>query len=319
MKIEELHDDDIPVGRVLTRKEMLGLLAGGAGSIMLASCGAAPTNTAQPVTATATQALATATSVPTTAASNTTAATTTVASTTAAATTTTASSATTAAATTANSATTAASSAASSATLPTCVVLPALTEGPYFVDEKLNRSDIRSDPSDGSVREGALLRLAFNVSQVGSGACAPLVGAYVDVWHCDALGVYSDVVDNGVGFNTKGKKFLRGYQVTDANGKVEFVTIYPGWYQGRAVHIHFKIRSSLGSTQTYTFTSQLFFDDTLSDQIYTLAPYSSKKGQRTTKNNNDGIYRQGGSQLLLKPTKAGNSYNATFNIGLQKG
>ncbi len=285
------HDDDIPIGRVLTRRDMLTMLAGTSTTILLAACGATQSSSAQPATAAATVA-------------QTTSAATTSAATTAAMT----SAATTAAATTA--------AASNSGTLPTCVVLPELTEGPYFVDEKLNRSDIRSDPSDNSVKEGTLLKLVFNVSQVTSGACAAYAGAYVDIWHCDALGTYSDVVDNGVGFNTKGKKFLRGYHVTDANGKVEFTTIYPGWYQGRTVHIHFKVRSSL-DTKAYTFTSQFFFDDATSDQIFTQAPYASK-GTRTLKNSGDSIYRNGGSQLLLKPVKEGNGYTATFNIGIQK-
>src|SRR5207244_2699335 len=100
---------------------------------------------------------------------------------------------------------------------------------------------IRSDPSDGSVKPGAPLRLALRVSRLTAGSCAPLPGAMVDVWHCDALGAYSDVSDPGG--STVGKKFLRGYQVTDAEGLVRFTTIYPGAYPGRAVHIHFKIRS----------------------------------------------------------------------------
>src|SRR5215210_4482733 len=90
-----------------------------------------------------------------------------------------------------------------------CVVTPALTEGPYFVDEKLNRSDIRSDPSDQSVKPGLPLRVKMAVYRVDGTACTPLTGATVDMWHCDALGLYSDVQAN----NTAGKKYLRGYQV----------------------------------------------------------------------------------------------------------
>jgi protocatechuate 3,4-dioxygenase beta subunit len=118
---------------------------------------------------------------------------------------------------------------------------------PYFVDNQLNRSDIRIDPSDGSVKEGAPLRLAFQVSDVSANACSPLAGAQVDVWHCDALGVYSGVSDPG--FDTSGQLWLRGYQVTDESGYCEFTTIYPGWYSGRAVHIHFKIRTDPYSNQ----------------------------------------------------------------------
>jgi protocatechuate 3,4-dioxygenase beta subunit len=201
-----------------------------------------------------------------------------------------------------------------SGAVPACVVRPEETEGPYFVDEKINRSDIRSDPADGSVKDGLPLELAFLVSQVSDGACTPLEGATVDVWHCDAQGVYSDVSDPG--FNTKGKKFLRGYQTTDANGMAKFTTIYPGWYQGRTVHIHFKIRSASGSGSTYEFTSQLFFDDAITDQVHAQEPYASK-GQRTLRNDGDGIYQNGGSQLLLQLTQTDQGYKTTFPIGLQ--
>ncbi len=195
--------------------------------------------------------------------------------------------------------------------LPSCIVRPAMTEGPYFVDEKLERSDVRSDPSDGSVKEGLPLELTFLVSQI-NGNCAPLAGALVDIWHCDALGVYSDASDPS--FNTKGKKFLRGYQTTDANGVAKFTTIYPGWYQGRAVHIHFKIRTSAG--KAYEFTSQLFFDDALSDQVYLKVPYSNKPGTRSPRNDGDSIYRNGGSQLMLNLTPIADGYATTFDIGL---
>jgi len=192
-------------------------------------------------------------------------------------------------------------------TAPACIVRPEQTEGPYFVDEKLERSDIRSDPTTGEVKEGELLALTFNVSQVTGSGCTPLAGATVDVWHCDALGVYSDVSDPG--FNTAGQKFLRGYQVTDANGTAAFTTIYPGWYSGRTVHIHFKVRTD----QNFEFTSQLFFDEALSDQVFTQAPYASK-GQRNTLNSTDNIYDD---LLLLTVTQTDQGYAATFDIGLQ--
>jgi protocatechuate 3,4-dioxygenase beta subunit len=199
-------------------------------------------------------------------------------------------------------------------TTPSCIVKPQQTEGPYFVDEKLNRSDIRSDPADGSVKQGVPLRLVFHVSQVDDRSCKPLTGATVDVWHCDALGVYSDVTDRS--FSTVGKKFLRGYQVTDTNGIVEFVTIYPGWYQGRTVHIHFKIRTDSASGRDYEFTSQLYFDDFLSDQIYAQPPYAAI-GQRTLKNDEDGIFEEGGQQLMVQLTKDPEGYVGTFDIGLE--
>jgi protocatechuate 3,4-dioxygenase beta subunit len=166
-------------------------------------------------------------------------------------------------------------------------------------DERLNHSDIRSDPSDGSVRDGTPLTLAFAVARLDGSSCTALEGAVVDIWHCDAAGVYSDVQDTG--FNTVGKKFLRGYQVTDANGNATFVTIYPGWYQGRTVHIYLKIRPDPDSTEGFEFTSQLCFDDDLTDTIDAQQPYVAK-GTRTTRNANDGIYTNGGDELLLAPT-----------------
>ena len=195
-----------------------------------------------------------------------------------------------------------------------CVVRPELTLGPYFVDEQLNRSDVRSEPSDGSVKEGVQLTLAINVLDVANSSCTPIEGAQVDIWHCDALGVYSGVSDQG--FDTTGQKFLRGYQLTDATGKVQFLTIYPGWYSGRAVHIHFMIRTTGADAQSYEFVSQFFFDDALSDQVFTQEPYASK-GDRDTRNTNDNIYSGGGDQLLLAVAgDNANGFAATINIGL---
>jgi protocatechuate 3,4-dioxygenase beta subunit len=200
---------------------------------------------------------------------------------------------------------------ASSTRAASCVVRPQLTEGPYFVDEKLNRSDIRTDPTTGAVRPGVLLLLNFNVTAVSGSSCVPLPNAYVDVWHCDALGTYSDVSGSGAG-----QKFLRGYQVTDSDGVAQFTTVYPGWYSGRAVHIHFKIRLFSGSQKTYEFTSQFFFPDSLNDQVYLQSPYSSK-GNPDTPNSRDGIYNGGGSQLLLTPVVSGQGYSATLDIALE--
>jgi protocatechuate 3,4-dioxygenase beta subunit len=201
-------------------------------------------------------------------------------------------------------------------TAPACIVRPQQTEGPYFVDEQLNRSDIRSDPSDGSVKEGVTVRLGFHVSRIAGGACSPLNGAVVDVWQCDALGVYSDVQDiNGL-FDTRGKRFLRGYQTADASGTAQFITIYPGWYPGRTVHIHFKIRTDPAAQRGFEFTSQLYFDDAITDHVHAQAPYAAK-GPRPLKNDRDYIFRSGGRQLMLLPTKDAQGFIGTFDIGLQ--
>jgi protocatechuate 3,4-dioxygenase beta subunit len=193
-----------------------------------------------------------------------------------------------------------------------CVVSPEMTEGPYFVDEMLNRSDIRSDPDSGAVSEGLPLRLALSVQQVDGDTCTPVAGAAVDVWHCDAMGLYSDVEANG----TVGQKFLRGYQLTGANGACEFTTIYPGWYTGRTVHIHIKVRTDPDADQGYEFTSQLFFDEAVTDAVYAQPPYNTRGAQDTT-NASDGIYQGGGEQMVLPLVEEGDGYAASFSIGLQ--
>jgi len=204
-----------------------------------------------------------------------------------------------------------------SAGLPTgsssCVLTAALEEGPFFVDEKLNRSDIRTDPVTGAVSTGVPLTLTFNVSRVAGNACTPLTGAYLDVWHCDSAGVYSDVAGSS-------HKFLRGYQVTDANGVARFTTVYPGWYPGRPVHIHFKLRLFAGATRSYEFTSQLFFDEAITDSVHAQGPYSSR-GTRNTRNGNDRIFNSLSSAdkagLTLQASRVVNGYEGVLNFGVQ--
>ena len=194
--------------------------------------------------------------------------------------------------------------------MPACIVTPAQTEGPYFVDEKLNRVDIRPDPGSGKASEGAPLDLEMRVYRVANGSCEPMPGAMVDIWQCDAMGIYSDVRDMNGFFNTAGQKFLRGYQVTDSSGVAKFTTVYPGWYQGRCVHIHFKVRAT-----NREFTSQLYFDDAFTDRVFTKAPYTTKTGTRTS-NERDGIFRQGGRALTMTVAERGAAYHGTFDIGL---
>jgi protocatechuate 3,4-dioxygenase beta subunit len=200
-----------------------------------------------------------------------------------------------------------------------CVVRPEQTEGPYFVDEKLNRADLRLDPTDGSTVEGLPLRLRISVHRVDGGSCAAFPGAQVDLWQCDAVGIYSDVRDFQGLFDTRGKKFLRGFQVTGVEGAADFVTIYPGWYEGRTPHIHFKVRVPRPGG-TYEFTSQLYFDEGVTDLVYAQPPYNGKQGRRT-RNAEDGIFRRGGSgdRLMLDVAREGNGYAGTFAIGLDLG
>jgi protocatechuate 3,4-dioxygenase beta subunit len=193
-----------------------------------------------------------------------------------------------------------------------CNLRPLQTEGPYFIDEQLIRSDIRADPTTGEVKEGVPLRLIFRVSELSGGACTPLSEAIVDLWQCDALGVYGDVLDGAGQFDTRGQLFLRGLQTTDAAGVAEFLTIYPGWYTGRTVHLHFKIRTSNPATD---FTSQLYFDDAVTDEVMVRAPYDTR-GPRSTLNSQDGIFLSGGSDLVLVTEPEGDGYAATFDVGV---
>lgn len=212
----------------------------------------------------------------------------------------------------------AAAAASTPAQAPGCVVVPALTEGPYYVDGAMERSDIRTDSTGGEARPGALLALTLAVARVDGGACAPLEGAVVDVWHCDALGEYSGVSGAGQ-TDTTGQSWLRGYQMTGANGVARFTTIYPGWYSGRAVHIHFKVRTNPAFDSGTVFTSQLFFDDEFSAEVFTSREPYSQKGTQDVTNDRDGIFQESGGQLTLDVAPDGDGYSATFAIGLQAG
>jgi hypothetical protein len=119
------------------------------------------------------------------------------------------------------------------------------------------------------------------------------------------------------GFDTSDQKWLRGYQITDESGVAEFITIYPGWYSGRTVHIHFKIRTDPDSEEGYEFTSQFFFDEALTDIVYAQEPYA-EKGQRDTLNESDSIYQGSEGLLTLDVVEMEDEegYTATFGIGL---
>jgi len=203
---------------------------------------------------------------------------------------------------------------AAQARRPGCVVRPEQTEGPYFVDGVLDRSDIRSDPKTGEVKPGAPLVLTLAVSSLRDQACAPLPGAHVDLWQCDAEGVYSGVHDPH--FDTTGQHWLRGYQITDGKGEARFRTIYPGWYPGRAVHIHFKVRTDPAADRGHEFTSQLYFEDALTTRVHRGPPYASRAGRRAM-NADDRIFARGGDQLLLTPERAADGWAARFEVALQ--
>ncbi len=195
-----------------------------------------------------------------------------------------------------------------------CVVRPEQTEGPYFVDERLHRSDIRTDPTTGTITPGMPLTLTFHLSRMHAGTCHPLPNAQIDIWHCDARGLYSDVQDPG--FNTLGQKFLRGHQFTDTQGEARFLTIYPGWYPIRTVHIHVKVRTTPATGRHFDFTSQLYFPDELTDLVHAAPPYSSQ-GRRRVRNQRDVIFRDGGDRLMMAPSATQDGYTAIVPIGLE--
>lgn len=198
-----------------------------------------------------------------------------------------------------------------------CTLAPTLTEGPYWVDEKLNRSDITTGTTRSSVLNGLPLTLAINIFNSNGDSCGvdPMPNVQIDIWHADAAGEYSDASGNGQS-NTKRQTFLRGYQVTDANGTVNFKTIYPGWYGGRTTHIHLRARAyDANGNVTYNFTTQLFFDDTLSDSVYAGSPYNSR-ATRDTRNTNDSIYKTGTPVLVTLTANPAGGYAGEVAIGL---
>ena len=185
--------------------------------------------------------------------------------------------------------------------LVTCVLTPEMTEGPYYLDGDKVRRDIREG------RPGTRLDLATTVVDVST--CKPINGALVDIWHCDAGGTYSGFAQEG----TDGKTFMRGIQRTTKSGLATFVTVYPGWYSGRTVHIHVQV--SLGGNVLHT--GQLFFPEALTDAVYKRAPYRSRPG-RDTRNATDSIFRNGGSKSVLKIAKNGSGYVARMTMGVSR-
>jgi protocatechuate 3,4-dioxygenase beta subunit len=193
-----------------------------------------------------------------------------------------------------------------------CTLTPELTIGPYFVDERLERLDIRGASTSPFIANAVPLYLAINATSALASGCPALAGVQIDIWHCHAGGLYSDEAQNG----TTGETWLRGYQITDASGNVAFTTIYPGWYQGRTVHIHVMARyyDSAGNT-TYQFTTQLFFDEATNNLVLANYPYNTR-GTRDTTNQNDGIY-DAAMLLDLSTPDGGASYNGTIMLGLE--
>jgi protocatechuate 3,4-dioxygenase beta subunit len=166
--------------------------------------------------------------------------------------------------------------AADFAALAPCLLTPEQTEGPFYLSADLERRDITEG------RPGHALRLGL---QVVDAECVPVPGAVVDVWHADAVGDYSAFVDGSSADEAgDGTTFLRGSQVANDEGIVEFATVYPGWYPGRAVHVHVKAHLD-GAT---VLTSQLYFPEDLTDEVHAEGPYADHD-TRDTRNEDDGI------------------------------
>jgi protocatechuate 3,4-dioxygenase beta subunit len=181
-----------------------------------------------------------------------------------------------------------------------CVLTPELTEGPYYIAGEKLRRDIREG------HPGTLLSLRLRV--LNASTCKPIRGAAVDIWHADAAGNYS-----GFGNTGGSRTFLRGIQKTDATGLAVFTTVYPGWYQGRTVHIHVKVH--VGGSVVHT--GQLFFPDSLTDTVYGASPYAAR-GTRQVRNAKDSIFVNGGKRGLLALKKNGAGYIGSISMGVHK-
>jgi protocatechuate 3,4-dioxygenase beta subunit len=183
--------------------------------------------------------------------------------------------------------------------LVSCVLTPELTEGPYYVAGERLRRNITEG------KGGVALRLRLTV--VNASSCKPIRNAAVDIWHCDALGVYSGAIAGNPGTN-----FMRGVQRTDAKGVATFDTIYPGWYQGRAVHIHVKVHVA----GNVVHTGQLFFPARITNAVYRRTPYSTHGATPDTLNAADSIFRNGGSKGMLTLAKSGAGYVGSIAMGV---
>lgn len=193
----------------------------------------------------------------------------------------------------------------------TCFLTPQATEGPYYFDPNLIRQDVTQDTTTGVIKTGLQLNLEISVINFD---CVPIPNVLVDIWHCDKDGVYSGYAGQPGGISTVGQTFLRGTQMTDANGKCLFKTIYPGWYQGRVTHIHFKVRLT---SSTYV-TSQFAFPDSLNTTVYQTPLYVAK-GQNSLTNATDSIFRTANPEHLVLATAQNTTtggYDGTFTIGI---
>jgi protocatechuate 3,4-dioxygenase beta subunit len=192
--------------------------------------------------------------------------------------------------------------------IPGCLVRPQQTAGPFPNKTALDRSDIRSEPGTMAPKPGLPLRVVIRVGQVAAGACRGYQGVAVDLWQCDAAGVYSGYAEQG----TPGLNYLRGYQITDGTGSAEFLSIFPGSYPGRAVHLHFAVRTNPAGAGS-SFISQLYFPEDVVAEVFSQPPYSAGRPQS---NSSDSIFNAGGSNLIPRMSKSDGGWLAEFDLGL---
>lgn len=185
-----------------------------------------------------------------------------------------------------------------------CTITPETTEGPYYFDPALERADVTEG------RPGRPTRLRLLIVDED---CRPIPGARVDIWHCDAEGIYSGYPNQPGGLDTRGQSFMRGTQFADASGFVEFATVYPGWYPGRTPHIHFKVFLN----ETTVLTGQLFFPDEATDRIYAAhAPYNARSTGRT-RNDSDRIALRAGPEAVAMVEDTDDGALVTMTIGVE--
>ena len=209
---------------------------------------------------------------------------------------------------------------------------PSLTEGPYWVNTMLHRSNVRANAHGGGFQAGVPLKLTINVFDSNNG-CKPLNGVAIDIWHANAHGLYSDESSQQAGGgttggNTSADNWLRGYQITGkdrgfkhkpVHGQVNFTTIWPGWYTGRAIHIHVRIRKLSHSGATIAgYTTQIFFSDAANDHVLTgAAPYNTRSPQTdpTTDESDTVLSSAEVATNVVKPTGSiKRGYAASFNV-----
>jgi len=196
-------------------------------------------------------------------------------------------------------------------TSSSCSAAPQETAGPYPYDLSSNSAIFRTDITEG--KTGIPLTLILTIVN-SNNSCSVIEGARVDIWHCDKDGYYSEYSEPGyLGTqDNTGKTFLRGIQLSDANGQVKFTTIYPGWYTGRVTHIHVEVFIN----SVLKCTTQLAFPDSLSTTVYNTSLYSAH-GQNSITNSSDQVFSDSyNSELLTITGDTTNGYAATFKVGV---